>query len=96
MLELATHTSGLPLETKTQLNDSILDNPFKDFDWLDMQKFLQEESVDSAKKGEYSYSNIGYGLLVLSLANRRGVSYESMIKKGVFEPLNMSNTTTSL
>ena len=47
------------------------------------------------EKGEFSYSNYGYGLLGKIIEKKSGKSYEEYIKKNIFEPFKMVNSRTS-
>lgn len=93
LLQLATHTSGLP------------DNPFKgvilnadkalrNFSHADYKGFLEGISKP-LKTGRCKYSNLGMALLGNVLADHLGMSYENAVKKHILAPLGMTDTHVS-
>ena len=87
LLDLATHTSGLP---KTEL-------PFNDFTSVDqLYDFLSKYKLSREIGSQYEYSNIGMGLLGHILSLRAGVDYETLVRKRICEPLNMNSTVVTV
>lgn len=93
LLQLVTHTAGLP------------DNPFKGL-VLNAEKALfsfgpaeYHDYLMGLKKplktGKPVYSNLGMALLGNILADHLGLSYENAVKKHVLNPLGMSDTHVS-
>lgn len=93
LLQLATHTSGLP------------SNPFKGL-VLDAQKAVQNFSHSDycnflsglnkpLKSGKFNYSNIGMALLGNLLADHIDSTYEEAVKTYILDPLGMADTQLS-
>ncbi|GAB4451735.1 MAG: serine hydrolase domain-containing protein [Armatimonadaceae bacterium] len=88
--QLLSHTSGLPgLETL----DTILQIPPFSGDVMRQRReftawVLTQEPVVSA--GEFSYSNAGYGVAAAMLEKVVGESYESLMRRRIFQPLGMN------
>lgn len=94
---LLTHTSGLPV-LPDNFSPKDRQNPYQDYTAELLYAYLNKYllSVDPAKKVEYVYSNLGYGLLghVLELASNQ--NYCELLKKNILEPLGMENTFTNI
>lgn len=88
LLELATHSSGLP-RMPSNFSPADPDNPYIDYHESDLHSFLlnhSELNVDT------EYSNLGYGLLgyILSLASE--TSYDDLLRQKVLLPLQMNDS----
>lgn len=100
MQSLATHTSGLP-RLPGNLWKSVLkdrSDPYANYTRDDLYEYLcgLRES-DLTKTGSLiNYSNLGMGLLGLTLAEYLGLSYEEAIQKRICQPLGLEDTTISL
>jgi D-alanyl-D-alanine-carboxypeptidase/D-alanyl-D-alanine-endopeptidase len=97
LLELATHTSGLPdnppnLMRALILNPKVQLDPFSKFDRAQLAKCLAEIKLKDVAQPPVTYSNLGMGLLGEALANKADKSYDEMIREFVAEPLKMDNT----
>jgi beta-lactamase class C len=86
LLELATHTSGLPRTGGDWHNGG----PRKIMD------FLQKWRPDNPVKKQYAYSNLGFGLLGYALENVEKRPYEKVIKYDILIPLGMNTTFTEV
>jgi D-alanyl-D-alanine-carboxypeptidase/D-alanyl-D-alanine-endopeptidase len=98
LLELATHTSGLP---KNPTNLSVTDpmNPYADYaDYTvaRLYEFLAGLSPLSYPGVNYEYSNVGFGLLGHVLALRAGRPYEELLVSRVCAPLGLGDTRITL
>jgi CubicO group peptidase (beta-lactamase class C family) len=85
---LASHTSGLIKEPKLK---NAADGPIEDWE----NKILLSIPTTSfqARPGiEYSYSNIGYGILGLAISRATNKSFIKLITDNIFVPLNMKNS----
>ena len=93
LLDLATHTSGLPrlpsnLATGTDPND-----PYAHYSVEKLYEYLRGfKESDFEKRGEMSYSNLGVGLLGHLLEQIAGKPYEELIAETIFTPLGMTST----
>ena len=89
LLDLATHYSGLPPFTTTNLCDEYtLDQ---------MYDFLSGYHLTRAPGSMYEYSNIGFALLGDLLVRRAGqADYESLLLDRVARPLGMQSTRIQL
>ncbi|MCY7386485.1 MAG: beta-lactamase family protein [Burkholderiales bacterium] len=96
LLQLATHTSGLsrlPMSWtffKSMLGD--IDNPYKHYPASAMWAYLTALKHDASRTWPFAYSNLGFGLLGELLANRRGTTYEELVRTEITAPLGMSAT----
>lgn len=93
LLELATHTSGLPrLPANLEAGSNPLD-PYAHFDEAKLLACLREMTeADFTGKGEMNYSNLGVGLLGYLLERISGKPYPEMVKETIFSPLGMDSS----
>jgi serine-type D-Ala-D-Ala carboxypeptidase/endopeptidase len=96
LLNLATHTSGLPSLPKNML-DKMNDeqNLYKELVTQDIYDYLKI-SGENTSIGEYEYSNFGMGLLGHIIELKYNGKYEDIIKKEICNKLEMRNTTMNL
>ena len=89
-LEVATHTSGLPLmpDGLTSLNE-LVTLKYSD---VQLYSFLAQFEVPHQDGLKWGYSNIGYSLLGKALAARAGVGYGPLLRTRLFVPLELHNT----
>ena len=97
LLELATHSSGLPENPPNLVRALIKDNsvqldPFANFDRKQLTDCLAEIKLKDVDKPPVAYSNLGMGLLGEALMLKTGKSYDLLIRSQVSEPLNMKDT----
>ncbi|HXP13352.1 MAG TPA: serine hydrolase domain-containing protein [Stellaceae bacterium] len=97
MLQLATHTSGLPRQPYTRpillpffrylfTGESFYDPLDRDF----MFDYLSGFSAPRA--AEYEYSNIGYGLLGYAIETRTGQNLDTLLQRDIVAPLGLKET----
>ncbi len=98
LLDLATHTSGLP-----RLPDNLMplirkkpQNPYADYTVKQLYEFLAKHSLARKPGTQYAYSNLGMGLLGHALARRAGTSYQSLVVQRICLPLGMKETRIEL
>jgi CubicO group peptidase (beta-lactamase class C family) len=95
LLDLATHTSGLP-----RMPDNFLpkdwDNPYADYTVEQMYAFLSGYTLPRDIGATYEYSNLGVGLLGHILALKAGTNYETLVLQRICQPLGMTNTLITL
>lgn len=95
LLDLATHTSGLP-----RLPDNLAPknpaDPYADFTAQNLYDFLSNHKLNRAPGAEYEYSNLGAGLLGHILSLRAKTSFDQLITTRIFKPLKMTDTSLAL
>jgi serine-type D-Ala-D-Ala carboxypeptidase/endopeptidase len=92
---LASHTAGL--ETiPTNLDKHDLSDPYADYAAEDLYAYLGSITSDATPGSEYSYSNLGMGLLGHLLARRAGTSFESLVIARIAAPLGMTRTAITV
>ena len=87
LLDLATHSSGLPHVPSNLSAGYSVDN---------LYEFLCGYELPRDPGSEFEYSNLGAGLLGHLLACRAGTDYESLIRTRITRPLGMLNTGLTL
>jgi len=92
LLQLVTHTSGLPRLPKN-INKTVIDrlNPYANYSEKDLMEAVTNEKLPRRRK--WSYSNYGFGLLGWLLSKRVGKSLDEMMREWIFTPLNMRNSS---
>ncbi len=91
LLDLATHTSGLPRvppNMKKTIQDQL--DPYANYEEKDLTEAVLSESP--REKKAFQYSNYGYGLLGWLLARQLGKSLHNAMTELVFKPLQMNST----
>ncbi len=94
LLDLATHTSGLPRLPPGLLRYALL-RPHDPYAWYPARRFLREarRSLAAAPGGQpYLYSNYGFGLLGYLLGQAAGTGYERLLAERVCAPLGLRAT----
>lgn len=94
LLDLATHTSGLP-RLPGNLADSQTDpgDPYAHYTEKELHEYLNNfQESDFEEKGEQSYSNLGMGLLGHILEHITGKQYEALLAETILDPIGMNST----
>jgi serine-type D-Ala-D-Ala carboxypeptidase/endopeptidase len=95
LLDLATHTSGLPRLPPGMLRYALL-RPRDPYAWYPARSFLRaaRRSLAAAPGGTqpYVYSNYGFGLLGYLLGQAAGVPYRVLAEQRVCAPLGLRAT----
>ncbi|GJM45342.1 MAG: serine hydrolase [Gemmatimonadota bacterium] len=94
LLDLATHTSGLP-RVPANLDPKDLDDPFADFDERALWKFVAKRGLKRRDEAKYEYSNLGMGMLGYLLARSTPggpKGWDALVTERVLLPLGMSDT----
>jgi len=87
---LLTHTSGIPNYTSFPgFMQNKNRDPYAPDDFL---KIFEDKELDFAPGEKFSYSNSGYFLLGVLVEKISGETYEAMLKKNIFSPLNMNDS----
>jgi serine-type D-Ala-D-Ala carboxypeptidase/endopeptidase len=95
LIDLATHTSGLP-RMPDNFHPKDPNNPYADYNVDALYSFLSSYELRRDIGIKYVYSNLGFGLLGLGLAQRAGMDYEQLVLKRICDPLGMSSTRITL
>ncbi|WP_349780725.1 serine hydrolase domain-containing protein [Xanthomonas sp. WHRI 7065] len=92
LLDLATHTSGLPLRpfSRTGLSQ---DNPYAGYTESDLCADLGRVRLTRLPGSSFEYSNFDYALLGYALSQRLGKTYADLLRARILEPLRMDETT---
>lgn len=90
LLDLATHTSGLPREVSSYPRKAPhFTYPDYNLRWT----WLPSQQLKTAPGTTALYSNIGFDLLGDALASATGGSYATLLHDTLLQPLNMWDTT---
>jgi CubicO group peptidase (beta-lactamase class C family) len=94
LLDLATHTSGLPFmpDELPEMDDLAA----AEYSAAQLYEFLARYELPRDIGVEWDYSNVGYWLLGQALAARAGMNYESLLQMRVIAPLNLRSTAFTL
>lgn len=97
LVELSTHTSGLP-RLPSNLSARDPQNPYADYTETMAIEYLQ--SLTALQRPTPfnigNYSNLGVGLLALTLSRAAQTEYETLLKQKVLQPLGMNDTSIRL
>ncbi|WP_281986879.1 beta-lactamase family protein [Aquimarina aggregata] len=86
---LLTHSSGIP-----DVKDYQWDNPQNDDGAVERYvKSFKSKELDFTPGDEYHYSNSAYDILADIIAKVSRMTFEDYMKKNIFEPVGMNNTT---
>jgi D-alanyl-D-alanine-carboxypeptidase/D-alanyl-D-alanine-endopeptidase len=99
LLNLATHTSGLPRMANGFLAAVIAhpEDPFAHFDEAALKKGLPETKLEHAVGAHHAYSNVGVGLLGRALARASGAeNFEAILTDRVLKTLELGDTAITL
>jgi D-alanyl-D-alanine-carboxypeptidase/D-alanyl-D-alanine-endopeptidase len=94
LLDVATHTSGLPLmpDRLPPLNELATAK----YSNAQLYQFLSRYELPRQSGMKWDYSNIGYSLLGEALAARAGMDYENLLRTRVIAPLELNRTGITL
>lgn len=98
LLQLATHTSGLPRQPFTFQTFRYFvqflftgENFYRHFDEAFVFDYLS--GFNAPKLAEPQYSNLGYGLLGHVIELRTGLSLDALLDQKLLQPLGLKNTS---
>ena len=95
LLQLATHTSGLPHEPDN-LDPERADNPRARYTTEKLYAFLSGSKLTRDPGAKHEYSSLGLGLLGHAIARKAGTNYESLVADRICRPLKMESTRITL
>jgi len=96
MLQLATHTSGLPRLPDNLDHAANGEDPYAHYDRAALDAYLATAKLDHAAPFPFSYSNLGVGLLGDVLARLQGKTWEELVVDQIAKPLGMIDTCVTL
>ena len=97
LLQLATHTAGLPrLPDNLDLSATNAANPYANYTTTDLYQYLGQARLKQPAGKIADYSNVGFGLLGHLLELKAAQPYEQLVRGLVCEPLGLSNTVINL
>lgn len=93
LLDLATHTSGLPRLPENLEKGADPRDPYAHYSVERLQEYLRNfQESDFESRGKMSYSNLGMGLLGYLLSEVSGKPYEVLLQETILAPLGMRST----
>jgi D-alanyl-D-alanine-carboxypeptidase/D-alanyl-D-alanine-endopeptidase len=91
LLQLATHTSGLPRTIDIEPPQNAAPHTWPDkvtrWQWLDRTDIANKSGSNA------TYSNVAFDLLADALENASGISYDELLRERITSPLDMRDTT---
>jgi CubicO group peptidase (beta-lactamase class C family) len=96
LVDLATHTSGLPRIPDNFSPEADPLNIYADYSIEQLYQFLSNYRLTRDIGTQWAYSNLGYGLLGHALTRRAGADYETLVRDRIVRPLGMKSTATTL
>ncbi len=94
LIELATHTSGLPREVERPPGPP--DDPFRTLTQDAYIKGLQSDPLLFTPGSGGLYSNFAFDLLAVALAHAAGKPYDALLKEIVLDPADLKDTVLAL
>jgi len=93
LLDLATHTSGLPFMPDEV---PVYNDPAAKYSDEQLYRFLARFQLTRDPGAAWDYSNIGYWLLGQALTFRTGTDYENLLRTRVIDPMKLESTAITL
>jgi CubicO group peptidase (beta-lactamase class C family) len=87
--QLASHTAGLIREPKLE---GAASGPIAEWE-AKILASIPATAFDAAPGERYAYSNIGYGVLGLTLSRAARTPFMTLVEQGIFTPLGMTSST---
>jgi CubicO group peptidase (beta-lactamase class C family) len=95
LLDLATHTSGLPL-FPDNFDTNHLDEPWAGYSVEKLYAFVSGCRLNWKPGTKYEYSTVGMALLGQAIARKAGTNYEALVLTRICQPLGMASTRITL
>jgi len=92
LVDLATHTSGLPRLASNAFDGADLSDPYAAYGPDALAAFLSSVEPATSPGSTYAYSNAGAGLLGFALAQAAETTYADLVRQRVLGPLGMDET----
>ena len=93
LLQLATHTSGLPrLPSNLGPDPDGMDDPYASYDRKLLHDYLATAKLDGESPYPAAYSNLGMGLLGDLLAGLNKTTWAALVEEKITGPLGMKDT----
>lgn len=96
LVDLATHTSGLPRIPDNFSPEADPLNIYAGYSIEQLYQFLSHHRLTRDIGAQWAYSNLGYGLLGQALSWRAGADYETLVRDRILTPLAMKSTAIAL
>jgi CubicO group peptidase (beta-lactamase class C family) len=95
LLDLATHTSGLP-GLPANIHPKDVSNPYADYTDQMLEQFLSSYSLPRDIGSKYEYSAVGIAILGRALGERLNMTWEQALTTRILNPLGMNSTRATL
>jgi len=92
LLDLATHTSGLP-RLQPQFDPPDPSDPYATATWDTIESSLTGLELDDKPGDTYLYSNLGVAILGEALSRAAGQPFAQLVEQRITGPLRMESTT---
>lgn len=92
LVDLATHSSGLPNIPDDFLPGDDPDDPYASYGRDEVVAFLERCRLARAPRAEFEYSNLGMSLVGMLVAESEGMDYATAVERRVCEPLGLRDT----
>lgn len=99
LIDLATHSSGLPRLPRGWLRQSMLQhraNPYAPYTTDDLHRAILATTLRRAPGRAVRYSTFGVGLLGHVLALKAGTTYEELVRHRICAPLGLKDTSITV
>jgi serine-type D-Ala-D-Ala carboxypeptidase/endopeptidase len=95
LIDLATHTSGLPHDLPPELRTVAAAKPAREARVV-MYDYLSGWTLPTDIGSTWSYSNLEYSLIGIALEQRTGLSYDMLLRTRILDALRLDDTAISL
>ncbi|HEV7694457.1 MAG TPA: serine hydrolase domain-containing protein [Hyphomonadaceae bacterium] len=95
LMDLATHTSGLPHELPPELQAAARAGPAREARAF-TYKYLADWKLPTDIGSTWSYSNLEYGVIAFALEQRTGLAYDQLLRTRILDPLKLDDTAITL
>jgi len=93
LADLANHTSGLPYFPFSPITTPNPIEALARFTMSDLRSWLDSLTLSRDPGARWEYSNVGYCILGLALANKAGTTYDALLNHRIIDPLRLKDTT---
>lgn len=94
LVQLSNHTAGFPrLPENIFTTNAVLADPYRHYKVDSLFHFLKKYKVSSQTGVNFSYSNLGAGVLGVALERHNNKSFEQLVIDNICLPLGMKNTS---